>query len=116
MGIEKRLWMIMKNPNFLSNNYFSPDHIAFLLKKNGWKQKKVGVGKQVHAWLVNTGVNLNELSLNSKLVRMYASCGDLKSASLVFEKIQNPNVFALNWMVLASAYHGDYKGLLGTFV
>jgi hypothetical protein len=31
----------------------------------------------------------------------------------VFDKIQNPNVFALNWMVLASAFNGYYEDAIG---
>jgi hypothetical protein len=62
---------------------------------------------------LTTGIDVRVLSLNSKLVGMYASCGDVRSARLVFDKIQNPNVFALNWMVLASAFNGYYEDASG---
>ncbi|OMO68955.1 hypothetical protein CCACVL1_19743 [Corchorus capsularis] len=55
------------------------------------------------------------LSLSSKLVGMYAGCGDLKSADAMFDKIKTPNVFAVNWMVLASAFEGHYKEAIGYF-
>ena len=58
---------------------------------------------------------MNILSLNSKLVGMYASCGDVRSAKFVFAKIQKPNVFALNWMVFASAFNGNYEEAIGYF-
>ncbi|GMY16399.1 pentatricopeptide repeat-containing protein At5g59600-like [Fagus crenata] len=46
---------------------------------------------------------------------MYASCGDVRSARLVFDKIQNPNVFAMNWMVLACTFNGYYEEAIGYF-
>lgn len=55
------------------------------------------------------------LSLNSKLVGMYAACGDLKSSGLMFENIKTPNVFAVNWMVLASAFNGYFKEAIKYF-
>ncbi|KAF4346750.1 hypothetical protein G4B88_020483 [Cannabis sativa] len=58
---------------------------------------------------------MNLLSLNSKLVGMYASCGDMRDAKYVFDKIPKPNVFALNWLVFASAFNGSYKESIGYF-
>ncbi|KAK4855838.1 hypothetical protein QYF36_011526 [Acer negundo] len=74
------------------------------------KCKALKPGKQVHALLL-----LTNISFNSKLVGMYASCGNVKSARLVFDEIPNPNVFAVNWMVLASAYNGDFEEAIGYF-
>lgn len=114
MGINQRLYMIMQTPFLVSRSNISLDPIAGLLKQC-LKFKTLRGGKQVHAWLVTRGTDLRILSLNSKLVGMYASCGDVKSATLVFKRIRNPNVFALNWMVLASAFEGYYKEAIGYF-
>uniref|UniRef100_A0A7N0VEV5 Pentatricopeptide repeat-containing protein n=1 Tax=Kalanchoe fedtschenkoi TaxID=63787 RepID=A0A7N0VEV5_KALFE len=73
------------------------------------KQKALRPGKQLHAVLLTSGVDVNDDNVNSKLVGVYASCSDLKSAKWVFSKTLNPNVFALNWMVSASAFHGLYS-------
>ncbi|KAL3609118.1 hypothetical protein D5086_000138 [Populus alba] len=104
----------MQTPFLVSRSNTSLDPIAGLLKRC-LKFKALRGGKQVHAWLVTRGTDLRILSLNSKLVGMYASCGDVKSATLVFKRIRNPNVFALNWMVLASAFEGYYKEAIGYF-
>ncbi|KAJ6392762.1 hypothetical protein OIU77_022282 [Salix suchowensis] len=114
MGINQRLYMIMQTPFLVSRSNISLDPIAGLLKRC-LKFKALRGGRQVHAWLVTRGTDSRILSLNSKLVGMYASCGDLKSATLVFKRIRNPNVFALNWMVLASAFEGYYKEAIWFF-
>ncbi|KAK0604736.1 hypothetical protein LWI29_018935 [Acer saccharum] len=79
------------------------------------KCKALKTGKQVHALLLLTNISFNTFSFNSKLVGMYASCGNVKSARLVFDEIPNPNVFAVNWMVLASAYNGNFEEAIGYF-
>ncbi|PQM33267.1 pentatricopeptide repeat-containing protein [Prunus yedoensis var. nudiflora] len=84
--------------------------LAKLPESEGLRQ-----GKQVHAVLLTSRVDMNLLSLSSKLVGTYASCGDMGSAKLVFDKIPKPNVFALNWMVLASAFNGHYDEAIGYF-
>ncbi|MBA0807105.1 hypothetical protein Gohar_022929 [Gossypium harknessii] len=103
----------MKNTKFFRQT-FSLDYIALLLQKC-IKAKALKPGKQLHAWLLLTGTDMEVLSLSSKLVGMYAGCGDLKSSGSMFGKIKTPNVFALNWMVLASAFNGYFKEAIGYF-
>ncbi|MBA0690647.1 hypothetical protein Golax_007300 [Gossypium laxum] len=103
----------MKNSTFFRQT-FSLDYIALLLQ-NCIKAKALKPGKQLHAWLLLTGTDMEVLSLSSKLVGMYAGCGDLKSSGSMFGKIKTPNVFALNWMVLASAFNGYFKEAIGYF-
>ncbi|KAJ0021484.1 hypothetical protein Pint_31249 [Pistacia integerrima] len=78
------------------------------------KCKALRPGKQVHAHLL-TKSGLNTSDLDSKLVGMYASCGDLRYAHLVFDKIPEPTVFALNWMVSGSAFNGNFREAIGYF-
>ncbi|KAG4144974.1 hypothetical protein ERO13_D05G070000v2 [Gossypium hirsutum] len=103
----------MKNTKFFRQT-FSLDYIALLLQKC-IKAKALKPGKQLHARLLLTGTDMEVLSLSSKLVGMYAGCGDLKSSGSMFGKIKTPNVFALNWMVLASAFNGYFKEAIGYF-
>ena len=100
----------MKNWPFPSL-IWSPYDFALCLQKC-LKAKALRPGMQVHATLLTSGINMNIMSLSSKLVGMYASCGDLKSARLLFPKIEHPNVFAFNWMVLGLAYNGYYDDAL----
>ncbi|CAL0301302.1 unnamed protein product [Lupinus luteus] len=96
----------MKNMGF-SKFIWSPHDFALFLQKC-LKAKALRPGMQVHAMLLTSGINMNILSLSSKLLGMYASCSDLKSARFLFPKIQHPNVFAFNWMVLGLSYNGYY--------
>ncbi|KAF3655779.1 hypothetical protein FXO38_14515 [Capsicum annuum] len=58
---------------------------------------------------------MNAFSLNSKLIGAYASCGDLGSAELLFQRTTNPNIFAFNWMISALAFHGCPEKSIGYF-
>ncbi|KAL5567254.1 hypothetical protein UlMin_030418 [Ulmus minor] len=105
----------MKRASFLSSN-LSRDHLALCLQKClRAKGKGLRPGKQVHGVLLGSGMNMNVLGFGSKLVGMYAGCGDMRSAKFVLEKIKNPNVFALNWMIFASAYNGNCEEAIGYF-
>ncbi|KAK3205080.1 hypothetical protein Dsin_019126 [Dipteronia sinensis] len=108
VGIHGALYHIMKRLVSPTKNLY-PGYLDFLLQKC-MKCKALKPGKQVHALLL-----LTHISFNAKLVGMYASCGNVKSARLVFDEIPNPNVFAVNWMVLASAYNGDFEEAIGYF-
>ncbi|XLS73335.1 hypothetical protein HN51_030200, partial [Arachis hypogaea] len=103
----------MKNWQFRKLQW-SPREFALFLQKC-LKAKGLRAGMQVHATLLTSGTNMNTFSLSSKLLAMYAGCGDLKSARLLFTKIENPNVFAFNWMVLGLAYNGYYDDALWYF-
>lgn len=96
---------------FSSRLRWSPYNFALCLQKC-LKAKALRPGMQVHAMLLTSGMNTNILSLSSKLVGMYASCADLKSARFLFRKIERPNVFAFNWMVLGLAYNGYFDDAL----
>ncbi|KAK7309542.1 hypothetical protein RJT34_06349 [Clitoria ternatea] len=104
----------MKNMPFSSQLRWSPYDSASCLQKC-LKSKALGPGMQVHATLLTSGTNMNTLSLSSRLVGFYASCADLKSARLLFQKIEHPNVFAFNWMVLGSAHNGYFGDALWYF-
>ncbi|KAK2458950.1 hypothetical protein P8452_05462 [Trifolium repens] len=65
--------------------------------------------------LLTTGMNMNIFSLSSKLIGMYSSCADLKSATLLFQNIEYPNVFAFNWMILGMVYNGYFDHALFYF-
>ncbi|RDX81580.1 Pentatricopeptide repeat-containing protein, partial [Mucuna pruriens] len=99
---------------FSSPLRWSPYEFALCLQKC-LKAKALKPGMQVHATLLTRGTNMNSMSLNSKLVGMYASCADLKSARLLFQRIEHPNVFAFNWMVLGLAYNGHFDDALVYF-
>lgn len=104
----------MKIPTFSSQLKWTPNDFALYLQKC-LKSKALKPGKQIHAMLLTTGTNTNILSLSSKLVGMYSSCTDLKSATLLFHNIHKPNVFAFNWMILGLVYNGYFDNALFYF-
>ncbi|KAI4331830.1 hypothetical protein L6164_016785 [Bauhinia variegata] len=103
----------MKNTSF-SLFRCSPYDFALCLEKC-LKGKALRPGRQVHAMLLTSGMDMNKLSLYAKLVGMYARCADVKSAKLVHGEIKYPNVFSFNWMVLALAFNGYYEDAIAYF-
>lgn len=70
------------------------------------KSKSSNPAKQIHGMLITSGINENIMSLDAKLLGVYASCGNLRYAHQLFDKMPSPNVFALNWMISVMAFHG----------
>jgi pentatricopeptide repeat protein len=103
----------MKGLTFSSLFRWTPYDFALCLQKC-LKTKALKPGKQLHAVLLTTGMNMNIFSLSSKLV-VYSSCADLKSATFLFRKIEHPNVFAFNWMILGMVYNGYFDDSLFYF-
>lgn len=89
-------------------------NLLWLLQKC-MKSKALKPGKQVHCCLLVSGVDMDFNSLSSKIVGLYASCGDIKSAKLMFQQTENPSVFAYNWMISSLAFTGFYQHALGYF-
>ncbi|KAK0606473.1 hypothetical protein LWI29_038120 [Acer saccharum] len=61
----------------------------------------LNLGRFVHLCMEVTGVQIDLIVMNA-LLDMYAKCGDLGSAQLVFERIPNKNV--VSWTSMVSAY------------
>lgn len=96
----------------LSAINLSANQLSSLLQ-NCIKLKVLQPCKQIHAIMLTSCLDMNVLSLNSKLVGVYASCGDLDSAELIFQRTQNPNIFAFNWMISALAFNCYPEKALG---
>lgn len=98
---------------------FSPINLSVsgfgLLLQKCLKDKLLQPCKQIHALMLTSHTDMNALSLNSKLIGAYASCGDLGSAELVFQRTTNLNIFAFNWMISALAFHGYPEKSIGYF-
>ncbi|CAH9136446.1 unnamed protein product [Cuscuta epithymum] len=88
------------------------NHLSSLLQ-NCMKLKLLQQSKQIHAVMLTSCLDVNILPLNSKLIGVYASCGDLGSAELIFQRTQNPNIFAFNWMISALTFNGYPEKAIG---
>ncbi|KAL3647625.1 hypothetical protein CASFOL_008593 [Castilleja foliolosa] len=103
----------MKRPLFSQPNSFA-HHCSSLLQRC-MKPKALKPSKQIHALVLTKHIDMNVLSLSSKLIGAYACCGDFNSAKLLFQETPNPNVFALNWMILTLTSSGSHEEAIRYF-
>ncbi|XP_076955138.1 pentatricopeptide repeat-containing protein At2g27610-like [Bidens hawaiensis] len=75
----------------------------------------VEVGMQVHSFAVKTGTRMDQFVVTG-LVNLYAKCGHLDSARLVFNEARNPHLTA--WTALIGGYvqYGKCKEAVNLFV
>eukprot|EP01018_Ginkgo_biloba_P030196 Gb_04417 [translate_table: standard] len=80
------------------------DSYASLLQASA-STKALAEGKQVHARILITGTNQN-ISFGAKLLNMYAMCGALVDARVIFDKLPKYSVFCWNAMIRGYVTHG----------
>eukprot|EP01018_Ginkgo_biloba_P030859 Gb_11981 [translate_table: standard] len=71
-------------------------------------------GKQVHVHTIYTGLDTN-VFVGSALVDMYAKCGTIEHARLVFDKLPEPNLVSWNSIIIGYAQHGYGKEVIDLF-
>ncbi|XP_021837011.2 pentatricopeptide repeat-containing protein ELI1, chloroplastic [Spinacia oleracea] len=72
------------------------------------------LGKWVHSYIMNNKIKVN-VHVGTALVDMYAKCGSLKDAKLVFDGIIDKDVVLWNSMIVGYAMHGFSKEALQLF-
>ncbi|XP_051118905.1 putative pentatricopeptide repeat-containing protein At3g13770, mitochondrial [Andrographis paniculata] len=72
-------------------------------------------GKSVHAYAMRRLFLPDYLSVSTALVTMYARCGDLSDAELVFMNLPNRNLVSWNAMIAAYGVHGRGGAALSAF-
>lgn len=72
------------------------------------------VGKEIHYMINNKGIKCNQIVVNAVL-DMYAKCGDLTNARLIFEVMTERNTACWNAMISGFAIHGQSKEALELF-
>eukprot|EP01018_Ginkgo_biloba_P023510 Gb_17379 [translate_table: standard] len=77
-------------------------------------RKALPEGKQVHAHMLMSGVE-QKLFIGAKLVSMYATCGSMEIACLVFDKMPKRNVLLWNGMIRGYVKNGLCKEALGLY-
>jgi pentatricopeptide repeat protein len=83
---------------------------ASLLESCG-QLKTLERGKQVHTQIILTQIE-QTVFLSSKLVSMYARCGSLEDARLLFDELRIQNLFSWNTMIAGYARHGLFEEAL----
>ncbi|OVA12914.1 Pentatricopeptide repeat [Macleaya cordata] len=67
------------------------------------------LGQQVHAHMTVRGFQLPNAFIGSKMVAMYASSGDIDSAILLFDRIENPSSLLYNSIIRGYTRLGYYE-------
>ncbi|EFJ21692.1 hypothetical protein SELMODRAFT_34765, partial [Selaginella moellendorffii] len=94
------LWKIMRLEGAM------PDLIAFVTAlKSCCCPASLGDGALIHWMILESGLGSNVIIQNS-LLAMYARCGRLELAQLLFDGMPERSVFSWNSMVAAYAQHG----------
>ncbi|KAF8399780.1 hypothetical protein HHK36_015650 [Tetracentron sinense] len=85
-----------------------PDKFAFpFALKSCAKLSDLQAGKQIHQHLIHYGCS-NDRYVNAALVDMYAKCGEIKTARLVFDKMAARDL--VSWTSMISGYaHNGYN-------
>ncbi|XP_020551766.1 putative pentatricopeptide repeat-containing protein At3g18840 [Sesamum indicum] len=68
-------------------------------------QTSVNPGKQIHAYILRTGITMNEKA-NSALIDMYSKCGFILYAQRLFRRVSKRDTIIYNVMIAACAHHG----------
>ncbi|KAK9269922.1 hypothetical protein L1049_025495 [Liquidambar formosana] len=94
---------------------FEPDEVTIASVLSACAQLGLlDAGKEVHHMINRKGIQLNQFVLNA-LVDMYAKCGDLSNARLIFEGMPQRNNACWNAMISGFSIHGQSKEALEFF-
>nr|XP_011458561.1 PREDICTED: pentatricopeptide repeat-containing protein At3g21470-like [Fragaria vesca subsp. vesca] len=94
---------------------FEPDEFTIVSVLSACSQSGLlDVGKDIHNMLSHNRIKLNQIVHNA-LVDMYAKCGDLINARLIFEEMTERNSACWNAMISSMAIHGQCKEALELF-
>ncbi|XP_054807948.1 pentatricopeptide repeat-containing protein At1g74630 isoform X2 [Prosopis cineraria] len=94
---------------------FLPDSFSFAFILKGvanWRDLKSGM--QLHGQSLCFGLNTH-IFVGTTLISMYAECGNLAFATMVFEEMWQPNVVTWNAVVTACFRCGDVEGAQNMF-
>ncbi|KAM7489369.1 hypothetical protein LguiB_026853 [Lonicera macranthoides] len=76
-------------------------------------------GREIHGYMITNGIgmdgndiDLDDWYINNAVVDMYAKCGSMREAQLVFDKISYKDAASWNIMIMGYGMHGfGYKAL-----
>lgn len=85
----------------------SYDELCSILQRST-KSKAPNLAKQIHGMLIITGTDASKMSLDAKILGVYASCGNLR---MKLEGLE-PNDFTWNAVITGYAQCGDRTGAL----
>ncbi|XVF82361.1 hypothetical protein PTKIN_Ptkin16aG0040600 [Pterospermum kingtungense] len=94
---------------------FEPDEVTITSVLSACAQiGELHVGKEVHSLIKGKGMKVNQFVLNA-LLDMYAKCGDLANARLIFEGLSHKTTACWNSMISGFAINGQSEEALEFF-
>ncbi|CAN6462121.1 unnamed protein product [Victoria cruziana] len=72
------------------------------------------LGKQLHGYIIRNSFDDN-IYIASSLVDMYAKCGNIRIARLVFDRTDSPDLVSWTAIIMGYALHGHAKMALSLF-
>ncbi|XP_044471239.1 pentatricopeptide repeat-containing protein At1g08070, chloroplastic [Mangifera indica] len=75
----------------------------------------IDLGKWIHAYIDKNFRTLNNISLWTSLIDMYAKCGNIEAAAQVFDGMNSKNLASWNAMISGLAMHGKTDKALELF-
>ncbi|GFQ02148.1 pentatricopeptide repeat-containing protein at2g36730 [Phtheirospermum japonicum] len=94
---------------------FNPDETTMVIVLSACAELgKLSLGKFIHSQVIERGMFVN-CQLGTSLVDMYAKCGDVNCATLVFNRMVYRNVWTWSSMILGLAQHGFARHALKLF-
>ncbi|XP_020693216.1 pentatricopeptide repeat-containing protein At3g50420 [Dendrobium catenatum] len=79
------------------------------------KAEDLNAGRVVHGHIIKSKYP-PDIPLQNALLDMYASCGDVRTAELVFERIDDPNLVSWNSLMAGFSSNCDGEKAIGAFV
>ncbi|PWA73938.1 tetratricopeptide repeat (TPR)-like superfamily protein [Artemisia annua] len=72
------------------------------------------IGQQLHGYMIRSHFDDN-MFIGSSLVNMYAKCGNIKLAKLIFDSMKQQDLVSWTAMIMGCALHGEsiMVGVLG---
>ncbi|PIN14144.1 hypothetical protein CDL12_13263 [Handroanthus impetiginosus] len=95
---------------------FEPDEVTLASILSACAQSgMLDIGKEIHEIILKKRIELNEFVLNG-LVDMYAKCGDLGNARMIFEGMTVKNSATWNSLISGFAIHGQCREAIEFFI
>lgn len=78
------------------------------------KTLNLRVGESIHSYVTSNGIEM-DVALGTALFEMYAKCGEIDKAFLVFNSMGDRNLQSCTIMISALANHGREKDVISLF-
>ncbi|XP_068321921.1 pentatricopeptide repeat-containing protein At3g14730 [Pyrus communis] len=76
-------------------------------------------GREIHGYMIKHGlerdVNVDDVQITNAVMDMYAKCGSMRNAYMVFDKMRNKDVASWNIMIMGYGMHGYGSRALDVF-